>query len=70
MEATMSQTTIGEVIANYFYGINGDEAMQMSIETYQTYSAIADDVLVEQQDKAMEEYEILRAMQLVNSLNI
>jgi hypothetical protein len=60
----MTQTTIGEMIADWFYGAEGDDFAGMTVETYQAYSAIAEDVLVEKRSTAYDEFAFLQTATL------
>jgi hypothetical protein len=62
MEATMTQTTIGEMIADWFYGAEGDDFAGMTVETYQAYSAIAEDVLTEA--SYVDEFALIQALSI------
>lgn len=56
--------TIGELIADWFYAAEGDDFAGMTVETYQTYAAIAEDVLVENASAAYDEYHMLNALSI------
>ena len=56
--------TIGELIADWFYGAEGDDFAGMTVETYRVYAAIAEDVLVEKCSTAYDEYHMVNALSI------